>query len=229
MEKKILSIRAEEVKSRLLHRQPLKERFRLALNESDMYNYLLGAVMAEVESRRQHFEMTKDLQDQLTQMAKYLTSDSRKFGIILIGGCGNGKTTLIRAFQRLLNMWQIPCREGYERQWAIQIISAKEVISQYRENPKQIRNLFQRNMLAIDDLGTEAVEIMNFGNVETPITDIISKRYDEQKFTIFSTNLAVSDIRSRYGIRIADRFNEMCKKITFPNSSYRMHGEKGAK
>ena len=76
-------------------------------------------------------------------------------------------------------------------------------------------------MLAIDDVGTEPAEVLHFGNAITPITDLLSIRYDEQLFTIVSSNLTPSQVRQKYGERIADRLNEMAKTVVFQNVSYR--------
>ena len=76
-------------------------------------------------------------------------------------------------------------------------------------------------MLGIDDLGTEAKEIMDFANVFTPIIDLMTKRYEEQLFTIITTRLTPLQIREHYGDRIKDRLNEMADKIIYKNSTYR--------
>jgi DNA replication protein DnaC len=62
---------------------------------------------------------------------------------------------------------------------------------------------------------------MDFGNVLCPIVDLLTKRYDMQLFTIITTNLTPSEIREKYGDRIADRMNEMMVKIIFNNDTYR--------
>lgn len=76
-------------------------------------------------------------------------------------------------------------------------------------------------MLAIDDLGTEPVEVLEYGNRLNPVIDLLYKRYDEQLFTIITTNLTPKEIRERYGERIADRLNEMAFRIVFDNETYR--------
>ena len=40
--------------------------------------------------------------------------------------------------------------------------------------------------------------------------------------TLITTNLTPQQIREHYGDRIADRLNEMVKKIVFNNSTYRI-------
>ena len=76
-------------------------------------------------------------------------------------------------------------------------------------------------MLGIDDLGTEPSEVMGYGNVYTPVIDLLTKRYEEQLFTIITTNLTPQQIREHYDDRIADRLNEMVEKIVFKNGTYR--------
>ena len=62
---------------------------------------------------------------------------------------------------------------------------------------------------------------MDYGNVYTPVIDLLTKRYEEQLFTIITTNLTPQQIREHYDDRIADRLNEMVEKIVFKNGTYR--------
>ena len=45
------------------------------------------------------------------------------------------------------------------------------------------------DVLGLDDLGTEQSEVLDYGNVYTPVIDLLTKRYVEQFFTIITTNL----------------------------------------
>lgn len=71
------------------------------------YNALPAAVQAEVACRRT-FSMTDALSGQISRMATWLTDDSARFAAVLCGGCGNGKTTLVKAFRNLLCYLNIP-------------------------------------------------------------------------------------------------------------------------
>jgi DNA replication protein DnaC len=51
--------------------------------------------------------------------------------------------------------------------------------------------------------------------------DLLEYRYVEQLPTFLTTNLDASEIRGKYGDRIADRFNEMLSVIIFRRVSYR--------
>lgn len=198
----------------------MKPRFRLPMSAEQAYNCLLAATRAEVEFRYRSFSENEDVKSQLRLMANWITSDSSKFGILLCGECGNGKSTLLKAFQQLLNYLSIPNPNG-QGNYGIQITDAKYVAYLGRSDYPAFLRLSQKDMLGIDDLGTEPQEVMDFGNVVTPVIDLLTKRYDEQLFTIITTNLTPKQIREHYGDRIADRLNEMVEKIVFTNGTYR--------
>lgn len=198
----------------------MKQLFRLPMSAEQAYNCLLAATIAEVEFRHRSFYENNDNKAQLRQMADWLTSGSSKFGILLCGGCGNGKSTLLKAFQQLLNYLAIPMHDGQDN-YGIQITDAKFVAHLARTDYSAFLRLSHKDMLGVDDLGTEPQEVMDFGNVVTPVIDLLTKRYDEQLFTIITTNLTPKQIRDHYGDRIADRLNEMVEKIVFTNGTYR--------
>ena len=134
------------------------------------------------------------------------------------GVCGNGKTTLVYAFQNLLNY--LSDIGMFDERTGISVIDAKEV-ARYIKDEKTFQNLKDRQMIAIEDMGREPVEVLEYGNILNPVIDLLEHRYNEQLFTIITTNLVPKEIRERYGNRIADRFNEMFDKVIFNNSTYR--------
>ena len=219
MEQK-LKIDVEGLKKSMLQHRPMKARFKMPMSEVDAYACLLAAMMAEVEYRHRIFCSNEYLEKQLCEMAHWLTSPSSHFGILLCGGCGNGKSTMLKAFQQLLNSLHIP-KPDDDSTYGIQIVDAKYIAYLCKNNYEAYRKLISVNMLGIDDLGTEPSEVMDYGNVYTPVIDLLTKRYEEQLFTIITTNLTPQQIREHYGDRIADRLNEMVKKIVFNNGTYR--------
>ena len=94
-------------------------------------------------------------------------------------------------------------------------------ISIMSKDYNKIRNLRSRSMLAIDDLGKEPAEVLSFGNVLSPVVDLLEYRYQHQLFTAITTNLVPNELQDKYGVRIADRFNEMLHPIVFQDVSYR--------
>ena len=72
MEKK-LKIDVEVLKKSLLQRRPMKARFKLPMSEDEAYAYLLAAMMAEVEYRHRSFCTSEDMENQLHEIAHWLT------------------------------------------------------------------------------------------------------------------------------------------------------------
>lgn len=207
----------------LSRRRNMRSRFSLQMSFEDAKKALSVAVEVEVKSRYGTFELTEDVDSQLSKMAKWLVSKNQKCGMMFCGGVGNGKTTLMKAFQNLLNTLNIRNEndtEGY-RPYGIRIVDAKSIVEKYQTNRHEFVGMKRCDMLGIDDLGNEQLEILEYGNVYTPVVDLLSARYENQLFTIVSTNLTPSQIRERYGERIADRFNEMMERIVFKNSTFR--------
>ena len=216
----IHKIDVEELKKSLLQHRPMKVRFKMPMPEEDAYAWLLASIMAEVEYRHRTFYSNEHLEKQLHEMAHWLTSPSSHFGMMLCGGCGNGKSTMLKAFQQLLNSLHIP-KPDNDGTYGIQIVDAKYIAHLCKNNHEAYRNLIKVDMLGIDDLGIEPAEVIDYGNVYTPVIDLLTKRYEEQLFTIITTNLTPQQIRDHYGDRIADRLNEMVQKIVFSNGTYR--------
>jgi len=165
--------------------------------------------------------MTDALSEQIDHMAAWLAGDSSKFAAVLCGGCGNGKTTLVKAFQNLLCYLNIPVPDGHGKVWGLRLCDAREIAGIARTDYSAFLTLVRFPMLAIDDVGIEPLEVMEYGNVVNPVVELLTKRYDEQLFTLLTTNLTPDGIRKRYGDRIADRLNEMAVVIPFKNSTYR--------
>ena len=127
---------------------------------------------------------------------------------------------MLKAFQQLLNNLRIP-KSLNDGTYGIQIVDPKNIAYLCKNNYDAYRKLISVDMLGIDDLGTEPSEVMDYGNVYTPVIDLLTKRYEEQLFTIITTNLTPQQIREHYDDRIADRLNEMVEKIVFKNGTYR--------
>lgn len=47
--------------------------------------------------------MNRSVDEQAEAIAGWLTTDNSRFGLLLCGGCGNGKSTFVKAFQQILN------------------------------------------------------------------------------------------------------------------------------
>ena len=219
--------------SEITPRQTTAGRFRLNMEAQDALDLLAAFYQYEVEKRQRKFILDANTEGNLIKLAEYLTQPVPKFGIMCCGTCGNGKTTLMYAFQQLVNYLQgrrhFAFLDGENSVFkaSIEIFRAKEIAQISRDQAK-FRELRQRPMLAIDDMGTEPAEVYDYQNINTPLADLIDYRYNHQLFTFITTNLVAQPktdkdvtIRMKYGDRIADRFNEMLHVIVFKDISYR--------
>ena len=213
-------IRVEELKYRLLQQRITNTRFKLPMSFDDVRVYLLAAYQAEVERRHRVFERNEDFDAQLNLIANYVTGGSKKFGLMFCGLCGNGKTTWAKALQLLVSGLNLknPINNLY---YVFPLCNAKDLAMRSKGNYNDWRNVMRYQLMIVDDLGTEPREVMEFGNVYTPLIDLITTRYEEQLYTIFTTNLTPAQLEEKYGKRIVDRLNEMVEKVVFENESYR--------
>ena len=213
-------IRVEELKYRLLQQRITNTRFKLPMSFDDAKVYLLAAYQAEVERRHKVFERNEYFDEQLNLIANYLTGGSKKFGLMFCGLCGNGKTTWAKALQLLASGLNLknPINNLY---YVFPLWNAKDLAMRNKGNYNDWRNVMRYQLMIVDDLGTEPREVMEFGNVYTPLIDLTTTRYEEQLYTIFTTNLTPAQLEEKYGKRIVDRLNEMVEKVVFENESYR--------
>ena len=213
-------IRVEELKYRLLQQRITNTRFKLPMSFNDARVYLLAAYQAEVERRHKVFERNEHFDVQLNLIANYLTGGSKKFGLMFCGLCGNGKTTWAKALQLLVSGLNLknPINNLY---YVFPLCNAKDLAMRSKGNYSDWSNVMRYQLMIVDDLGTEPREVMEFGNVYTPLIDLITTRYEEQLYTIFTTNLTPEQLEEKYGKRIVDRLNEMVEKVVFENESYR--------
>ena len=184
--------------------------------------YIEAALRVEVEKRGNTFSDSDELQDHIAKIARLFTEPTTKFGILLCGGVGNGKSSMMYALQNLIRRLEIPLTGNTTFDtWGIRVESAKFIYNQVKVDSQEYRQIQNANMLGIDDLGEEETTLINYGNRVTPVIDLISYRYCRMLFTMVTTNLTPAQIRATYGDRIADRFNEMMLILPYKNPSFR--------
>lgn len=208
------------MKSALFRQKPTRSHFRIPYEYDKIEMLLYNAIAAEIDYRRMEFRDSKDLAEQIHQVALWLCGQSNKNSLVITGPCGNGKTTFVYAIQNIVNFLKLVDLKTNEH-IGISFHNARELANFCKTSNPMWKKVINRNVLAIDDLGTEPRETIEYGNVLSPIVDLISKRYDEQLSTIFTTNLLPKQISEVYGQRIADRLREEAEIVSFLNSSYR--------
>lgn len=201
--------------------------FRINLSAEIVYNYLTAHYMAMVALRGREYIDDGNTRMVIYRLSLALTAARPRCGVMLCGTCGNGKTTLVYAIQSVINKLNKEHHFSFlprNYKVGIEICDAKDLINS--KGNDELRELSERDMLAIDDLGKEPAEILDYGTVKSPVIDLLEKRYLKDRFTLITTNLAPNEIRVKYGVRIADRFREMFEVIPFEFKSYRQNTER---
>ena len=145
--------------------------------------------------------------------------DTNKWGIILMGSLGNGKTTMQIALINYLKWaYSQSCYEGMFKECPLYNRTAKGVVKDFIKNG-DIE--YGCRIYGIDDLGEEPKEVQQYGNICTPLVDLLEYTYSSKKATVITTNLDVAALKEKYGARVADRLKEMMTIISFTNGSYR--------
>ena len=160
----------------------------------------------EVRKRRIPFQEDKETLEKIEKAAKWLTGDY-KVGLLLYGIVGSGKSTLGKAICNLIGILHNSSISS-ERKGVFRV-SALDLAKNVANDPMYFNKLKNQELLFIDDIGTEPASVKSWGNEFSPVVELLYARYDRQLFTIATSNLKDSDFGERYGIRIADRMEEM--------------------
>ncbi len=162
------------------------------------------------------------------QLCFYFSGDDRfkgdlSKGLVLFGGVGVGKTSLLKFFQRnqIFSYRLISCRE-IEQEYSM---TGDQTTEYYSVNLTIANNSnpfgHQQIGFCLDDIGTEA-NGKYFGKEKNLIADIILNRYDNnlpRHSTHVTTNLSADEIKKTYGTRVFDRMIEMMNPIYFDKDS----------
>ena len=177
-----------------MKRKHMVTRFRLPYTAKQVYAMLYEACRVEVAHRHREFNATEQYKKHLWDISNWITSEASTFGLFLCGDAGNGKTTILRALQNLINY--LRSDEGYNSNAdaypirGYMMVSAKELVllakaynNPTRDNTSDVaryKRLRQIEILAIDELGSEPKESIHYGDYVTAAMDMLSFRYEEQ-------------------------------------------------
>ncbi len=195
----------------------------------------------EVVDRGMEFLDDEETNKKLRMIARWMTSDKKRPSLLLYGGVGNGKTTMVGAMASAIDCVRDTARDMETKSYRLtpeeqqlnaslkkfinlpspRIVTAQKLASMAKDDETRYNQLAESKFLIIDDLGCEPVSVKNYGTEITPVTDIIYRRYETMSTTVITTNLDRKDIKSLYGVRVADRLDEFCNYIAFTAESYR--------
>lgn len=142
-------------------------------------------------------------------------------GLLLIGGYGCGKTSMMRALQKIGRM--IYDKNGSTIMW-FRIISCNGLVNEYEglENAKDKESFIKKYVsgeVYFDDFGTENIA-SNFGK-RNLLKDILEERYMKGNKCHLTSNLSLDEIAEKYGGRVYDRMQEMFNIIVWEGESFR--------
>lgn len=205
----------EALTQQLLGRKITRQIFKFPTTEEQASALLTAAYRSEVAYRGRNYVESDNIKQMIARLAAFMTSrDSSKFGVLMCGTYGNGKTTLLYALRAVVSLLS-DC--GYiEHGSKLVVYDARELSKLYKDrDPETFNDACRERLLAIEDMGKEPTEELNYGSIISPVTELLEYRYNNQKFTVITTNLTPKEIREKYGNRIADRFNEMMCVLNF--------------
>jgi len=182
-----------------------------------VFDDLLQCYAHFVRASEREIRLTADTEKVLRSAANWLKTGKR--GLLLYGNCGTGKSKLMQALSYLIAYYSNNQLNG------LKVYSASELVkfslSKDEKESATFDSLRRWRYVGIDDLGTEPVNVKNWGTDTSPVIDILYKRYDAMKVTVLSTNLNMDGIKEAYGERIHDRICEMYDRISFNFQSFR--------
>lgn len=160
----------------------------------------------EVEHRERVIVWDDSTKSKIDKASNWIFSSAKR-GLILMGTCGNGKSTMLRAIKRMYGHHATYCH-------------AEEIHEYCKKTQGEVMYKNER-LLLLDDLGAEPEKCIIFGEELYPLVKLLSYRYNTMLTTIMATNLGMDQISERYGVRVADRLIEMYDVIFYSEESYR--------
>lgn len=214
-------------------RKTIREtRFKIRVREDKLRQELTNAFKKMVyETCGKKDSITPSQNLTIAKLANWLSidcTDGHKW-VMMMGGLGNGKTTMLDATHYLVH-W-LSTVEGGRYQKGVNMsyvkLTANELVDLYKDNKSDYNIIKNTHIVFLDDLGAEPVMRLDYGNQESPIVDFMIYRYNHQLPIVMTTNLPMakkgepSQFEIRYGKRVKDRLNEMCMPIVFADGSFR--------
>jgi DNA replication protein DnaC len=157
-----------------------------------------------------------------------LSEPSFDKGLLIIGAFGNGKTSVMKAFESMFRGVKGIGFKGY---------SANEVVTMFEKisnedgecTRKEFESIMFNGVRYFDDLKTERIA-SNYGKVNI-FKDILEERYNRNAKTHITCNfkdgfngnieIGLQEFGEKYGGRVYDRVFEMYNIIEFKGKSFR--------
>ena len=175
--------RVGELMSAIRSQRTTADRFRFNMSEQSALDLLTAHYIFEVEARHNNIRLDENTINNLRKMAHCLAEANPECGVMLCGTCGNGKRALVFALRNTIaylknrgHFDKYRSTESPYFDFELRFVDVRDVIEIFKDKPRYA-NLRSERLLAIDDLGKEPVEVLDYGNVTNPLTDLLEYRY----------------------------------------------------
>ena len=194
---------------------------------------LLGDRYKDTTFDKTDLDRPEDFQKAFQRCRKYCQIADQAlehgYGLYIYGDSGTGKTHLTACMCNELMSQYKQClfTNFFEISKLI-----KSTWNGNADSENVVRRICEVDFLFLDDLGTEIVTKNGEDNwLQGQVFDIINKRYNNKKPTIFSSNYSMNELIADRGImkKTVDRIGEMSTAmIKLTGESYRRKGKVGA-
>ena len=191
----------------------------------DAYKALLGQsadVILERRRERNRFVIDVANEPVIAQIYLYLKMDERfagdlHKGVMIVGKYGSGKTLIMQA---MVEMYNTMIHTLHIQRQLLKFIKSSELLDALKEKPV---SSFSRMPLVIDEFGREPKQIMDFGNLKSPMIELVCERYDNGTWTHGTSNFTLDTLSSenQYGKMTGDRIKSMFNFIELKGESRR--------
>lgn len=199
-------------------------RFVFPFDYADYKKLLAQSANTILEKRREEvpFSIDKLNEPVIEQLYLYLTLDDRfsgdlQKGIMLVGKYGCGKTLIMQA---VTEMYNSVVHSLHIQRSLLKFFKSVELQDILRSKP--IKS-FSRMPLVIDEFGREPKQVMEFGNLRSPMIELLCERYDTGAWTHGVSNFTLDTLSSenQYGKMTGDRLKSMFNFIELKGESRR--------
>lgn len=128
--------------------------------------------------------------------------DNEGKGLFMSGSVGRGKSTILKGVLPLIFLAKM--------NKIMKPISARDLHNHEYKNW----------IVAIDDMGQDDV-VKDYGTSINAVEDAISYCEDKMKLLFITSNLTKKQIENKYGKRVMDRIERLCKIVVFKGDSFR--------
>lgn len=158
-----------------------------------------------LEQALRHFIPQLTWLDEYNEVADWL-SDNHGKGLMLMGPCGRGKTEIA--------LHALPCLLHLTHNLVLQTFTACEM-------SEQLEKVVKLRLVAVDDIGTEAPDRVDYGNRRCPFAELVDTAEKRGNLLVLTTNLPPAILRKRYGDRVYDRLRTLVRVVQFDEGSLR--------